>query len=172
MTDEKWAAIAGFEGLYEVSDRGSIRSLDRVSLIPRKVKGRPLKPSLNGAGYLSVCLYKDGIGQPCRVHSLVIAAFVAPVECGHNNGDRLDNRADNLRWVTKSENQLDRARHGTDCRGERHPAAKLTRAEVIGIRYLLKLGTKQRLIAEKFGVSTGHVAAIGRRKTWAWLPDE
>ena len=172
MTDEKWAAIAGYEGLYEVSDRGSIRSLDRVSLIPRKVKGKPLKSSLNGGGYKFVTLYKDGIGHPARVHSLVIAAFVAPVECGHNNGDRLDNRADNLRWVTKSENQLDRVRHGTDCRGEKHYAAKLTRAEVIGIRYLLKLGTKQRLIAEKFGVSTGTVAAIGRRKTWAWLPDE
>ena len=172
MTDEKWAAIAGYEGLYEVSDRGSVRSLDRVSLIPRKVKGKPLKPSLNGGGYKFVTLYKDGIGHPCRVHSLVIAGFVTPVECGHNNGDRLDNRADNLRWVTKSENQLDRARHGTDIRGERHHAAKLTRTDVLAIRKLLELGTKQRAVAAQFGVSNGHVAAIGLRKTWAWLPDE
>jgi len=86
MSEEKWRAYVGFEDLYEVSDCGGVRSLDRVvgngKGGERKLKGRVLKPSLT-SGYATVYLSRDGSVSPGRVHSLMLRAFVGEPEPGH-----------------------------------------------------------------------------------------
>lgn len=116
---EIWRAINGYEGLYEISNLGRIRSLDRLVNHPkggmRLVRGKikvPRKPHPK-TGYIIVGLYKDGEVWTTYVHRLV--AFAFPEICGkHFDGavvDHLDtirhnNRAENLRWCTISENHL------------------------------------------------------------------
>ena len=105
---ETWKAIPGYEGLYEVSDQGRVRSFRRVA------NGQLLRPGRMPQGHLSVAL---GRGNSQCVHKLVLLAFVGPApdkhECCHNNGNPADNRLENLRWGTRSENIKDAVRHGT-----------------------------------------------------------
>ena len=105
---EIWKAIPGYEGLYEVSDQGNVRTFRRGA------NGRLLKPGRMPQGHLSVAL---GRGNSQCVHKLVLLAFVGPApdrhECCHNNGNPADNRLENLRWGTRSDNIRDAVRHGT-----------------------------------------------------------
>ena len=118
MTEE-WKAIAGYEGSYEVSNRGQVRSLDRVNGRGFNIFGRVLKPNPNREGYLGVSLYSGGKATRRRrlIHQLVAEAFIGPRPEGfdvcHNDGDKTNNRADNLRYDTRSANILDSVRHGT-----------------------------------------------------------
>lgn len=123
-TPEEWRPVVGLEGSYEVSNRGKVRSLDRVIEdrrgVRRRVSGRTLKPGTN-QGYFCVSL----AGHTRSVHQLVLEAFVGPYpskthEVCHNNGDKTDNRLENLRYGTRSENTLDMVRHGM------HPMARKT----------------------------------------------
>ena len=117
---ESWLPIAGYEGSYEVSDLGRVRSLDR--LVPHgarlmRVDGRILKQLVNSrSGYLAVSLCLGGKNHTFTVHRLVANAFLGPrpelLECCHSNGDPLDNRAANLRWDTHQANVDDAVAHG------------------------------------------------------------
>lgn len=119
---ERWLPIPGWEGLYEVSDLGRVRSLKRPG-----VKGhsaRIMKGSKAGAGYRKVILWHNGRTEHIYVHRLVLTAFVGPcpegMEACHGNAVRDDNRLENLRWDTGSENIRDIVRAGN------HPEAKKT----------------------------------------------
>lgn len=125
MTD--WRAIPGYEGCYEVSDDGRVRSLlRRIAVVagPRKsteVPAREMSLTADSRGYQGVGLAKDGLVRTHRVHRLVLLAFVGPPPQGsgygcHNNGDPSDNRLENLRWDTPAANQADRKSHGTSHR--------------------------------------------------------
>lgn len=125
----QWMPVVGYEGKYEVSDQGLVRSLDRLvschKVFVRTQRGRVLSAGPWRKGYLSVCLADDGKKKTTFVHHLVLEAFVGPrpspdYEGCHNNGDRLDNRAENLRWDTASANQRDKVNHG------RNPEANKT----------------------------------------------
>ena len=117
---EAWKAIPGYEGLYEVSDLGRVRSLDRMIKLHHggeyRRKGRIRKLVANNDGYLNVALSKEGEQRLYKVHRLVLEAFVGQPkeeqEACHNNGDRSDNRLSNLRWGTKKENMADIKKHG------------------------------------------------------------
>lgn len=118
---ETWLPIPGWEGYYEASDHGRVRSVDRTVVGrwgPRIAQGHVLAshPLRNG-GYLQVKLCRDGRMKGELVHVLVLSAFTGlrpeGLEACHCNGDRTDNRAANLRWDTRSENMLDKVRHGT-----------------------------------------------------------
>lgn len=121
-TTEQWAPIPGYEGLYEVSDHGQVRSLPRTATrkngVTQQVKGRTLKVAIRADGHAQCSLWKENHGKTHKVHRLVAAAFVPGqrdgVEVCHNNGQDADNRAENLRWDTRSSNMLDRQKHGTD----------------------------------------------------------
>lgn len=120
---EEWRPVPGFEGKYEVSDHGRVKSLDRLytDSLGRTYarRGRMLAlRSEKKTGY-KVCDLTVGSGhKTSRVHRLVLAAFVGPCPDGmlacHNNGDPSDNRLANLRWDTQSENMYDKRKHGTD----------------------------------------------------------
>lgn len=118
---EQWLPIPGWEGLYDVSDHGRVRSLDRTVLRgghPMKCRGRILSPNRDIDGYLLISLHRAGKESKKKIHRLVLEAFVSPcpdgMECLHDDGNVANNRLTNLRWGTPSENAYDKKRHGTD----------------------------------------------------------
>jgi len=126
VENELWRPVLGYEGLYEVSNMGRVRSLDRTvwrdgaqyvrpHLVP--IRGQLVRGNRQKNGYVGVCLWKDGVPQNHRVHRLVLESFTGPCPPGseslHRNGVRHDNRLDNLRWGSHQENYEDRQRHGT-----------------------------------------------------------
>lgn len=74
-----------------------------------------------------------------------------------------------LRWATRSENQLDRVKDGTDMRGEWHWGVRLTASNVLAIRDRAESGEKQRDLAREYGISVQHMSGIVNKKEWKWL---
>lgn len=165
--------VVGFEGLYEVSDQGQVRSLDRVVLRrghAMRQRGCLLKPGATKAGYPLVVPCKNGKPRSQYVHHLVLKAFAGPcpdgMECLHGDGNPGNARLDNLSWGTPIENAADQFRHGTKPRGERCSWAKITAAQVLEIRADARPQTQ---IAKSFGISRQNVSIIKRRLQWAWV---
>lgn len=157
-----WKAVVGFEGLYEVSDLGQVRSVKTRRLKAYTKHIYDSRPFMN--------LWRDGKQKIMRPHALVLTAFVGPrpdgMECCHNDGNSWNNRLENLRWDTPRNNQLDRIKHGTSNRGERCAAAKLTEAQVRAIRADTRL---QREIAAEYGVKENTISRIKSGKRWAHI---
>lgn len=124
--DERWLPLPGFEGFVEISDHGSLRSLDRISEVSesartkaytRRHKGKILKPARHPRGYLYISL-NGGRRQllNAKVHRLVLETFVGPcppgMETCHDNDVPDDNRLENLRWDTPRSNGADRVKNG------------------------------------------------------------
>lgn len=129
---EEWKDIPGYEGLYQVSDQGRVRSLDRIVVNSRNVyrtlKGRILRPLKYRNGYFYIVLSKDNHRKNCRVHRLVARAFIPNPEnkphLDHINTKRDDNRVENLRWTTAKENVNNplSIKHLSDAmKGDKHP---------------------------------------------------
>lgn len=174
---EQWRGVPTYEEVYQVSDRGRVRRIqDRYdSIAPDRKVCRILKPRWSGNGYPAVCLSWKGDKQYQYVHRLVAAAFVdrvddERVEVNHKNGDKADNRACNLEWVTTAENHKHAARIGLTPRGEQNAAAKLTEKQARHIRALCAAGkyTFQEL-GEMYGVSGATIGDLVRAETWAHL---
>lgn len=121
---ETWRPIPGYEGWYEVSDQGRVRGVERRVWHGRNRWGKGfwrlkpahlLKPALTRR-YYRVSLQREGVSRQFAVHRLVLSAFVGHCPPGmegcHADDDRTNNRLDNLRWDTKSENVLDQVRNG------------------------------------------------------------
>lgn len=119
---EVWKPVVGWEDSYEVSNMGNVRSIDRPLTYKdgRKgfIKGKPKKISAGAHGYPVTRLTRNGRTKGALVHRLVLEAFVGPcppnMEACHANAIRTDNRLENLRWDTYSENQYDKGRVGVD----------------------------------------------------------
>lgn len=162
---EEWRDVAGFEGRYQVSDLGRVRRWRRQ----REARhwGPPFVPATRVAGYPAIALLNGDTRTVRTVHRLVLDAFVGPcpdgMEACHHNGVRTDARLANLRWDTRKGNRADAVRHGTLTRGERHPFAKLTEANVRDIR-ASKAATRD--LAALYGVSLGSIADIRARRRW------
>ncbi|QLF83526.1 HNH endonuclease [Gordonia phage RedWattleHog] len=117
MTAERWLPVPGYEDLYEVSDRGRVRSIPRTDALGRRVAGGMRSTHTDDHGRIRVTLNRDGGKKGHLVHHLVLEAFVGPcpdgLECCHWNGDASDNRLANLRWDTSAANKMDNVRNGT-----------------------------------------------------------
>ena len=112
---EHWKPVVGYEGIYEVSDQGRVRGMERADSIGRPLSGKNLAQNVTRRGYRTVCLCRDGIRSTKRVHRLVLEAFVGPcpegMECCHWDDNPTNNALTNLRWDTTIENARDRFRN-------------------------------------------------------------
>lgn len=177
---EKWKPVPGYEGLYEASSLGRIRSF-----IHRRGDGI-LQGHIDRYGYRCVNLKKDGRQSTKAVHLLVCSAFhgLKPegMECGHKNGIKLDNQADNLGYISRSQNVKDQVRHGHHRgsgnlvirSGEDHPQARLSDEQVVAIRADATAGLSEQILSRKYGISRSHAHRIVRnqtRKTTGQAPD-
>ena len=159
---ELWLPVVGYEGFYEVSNEGRVRSLDRVTKHSmgrgtRQWKGRILKPSLSSTGYVKVNCCREGRPRFESVHRLVCRAFHGPCPSDRHNVDHVDenkrnNRVTNLRWLPMREN----------CRRS-NPHTKLTWEDV---HYIRADRRTQEQIAKTYGVSVAQISLIRSRKRW------
>lgn len=119
---EEWRSVPEYEGYYEVSNLGFVRSLARV--VPstahglrRTIHPRILRQRLDKDGYPVVTLTKNSVAKLVPIHRLVALAFRGSCpegcECAHLDGNRQNPRADNLTWATKAENEAHKYLHGT-----------------------------------------------------------
>lgn len=172
---EIWKDIPGYEGEYQASTYGRIRSLDRyIPNYPRGTrfqKGVILKqrPSEKARKRLTVDLPKM---KRVLVHKLILMTFVGPrpngLEICHKDGDESNNRLNNLRYDTKANNQIDIYRYGKKPSG-----GKLTPRQVLEIRKLFKEDKlQQKVIAKQFSICQQTVSDIVTGKTFYWLDDE
>ena len=172
---ERWLPVPGYEGLYSVSDLGRVRSEPRITIRQNgdtmRVFGRVLRPTVLPSGYIQADL-RNGPGRHTHfyVHRLVLEAFIGPAPQGteacHNNGQRADNRACNLRWDTRRSNHADKLQHGTSLRNGNHPTAKLTPDDVRAIRADTRSAQE---IAAQFGVTDFHVYHVKSGRAWRYL---
>jgi hypothetical protein len=150
---ENWKAVEGYEGLYEVSDQGRVRSLDRYTTGKRNrlIKGKVLANAHNELGYCIVQLCKDGVPKKTRVHRLVARAFIPNPEekpyVNHLDGNPSNNTAQNLEWCTQKEN----IQHAY-ATGLYPPMGKLTREQV---EYIKKKYVPYRYSAQKLADEIG-----------------
>ena len=159
----EWKPVKDYEGIYEVSNRGDVRNV--------KTR-RTLKHGRN-KGYASVNLY---IGErkykTKKVHRLIAEAFIAnpdglPV-INHKNGNKLDNRIENLEWCTQAHNiqhMIDEGLHSG--RGGTHWNARLNEEIVRKMRSLRKAGRSVNEIARQFGVKANTASSAISGVTWA-----
>lgn len=172
----RWRPIVGYEGYYEVSDDGQVRSLwKRVGPSAHLTKQpvRVLNPGLS-AGYVTVSLHRDGKRATKRIHVLVLEAFRGPrpdgFDASHLNGDRSDNRIENLIWESRRANLQRQRGHGTAPIGAQAPTAKLDEPAVQQIRRRLLRGESHSSVAKRFGVSRPHISGIASNRYWKSLP--
>lgn len=171
---EEWRDVLGYEGYYQASSEGRIRSLDRycyyvngrVDFIKGQIKSqRPRKD-----GYMQVNLCRDSKKVCLAVHQVIWEAFKGKRTKGmhicHNNSQCQDNRIENLREDTCAGNFRDKIENGTSPRGENQGSHKLTAEQILAIRADPR---QQKTIAKEYGIRQGHVSRIKRRAAWAHI---
>lgn len=170
---EQWKDIEGYEGIYQVSDQGRVRSLDRVGVARQRLKGKVLKPGTNRNGYCYVILCKKLTVKHHAVHRLVALAFLGPDrerQVNHKSGKKTDNQALNLEWVTAKENMrhsMEVLGNSSGRKGEAHSQVKLTANQVREIRRLYaSKDHSQYNLAKLFGVHRSTIEHIVTRRTW------
>lgn len=177
-TLEEWRCLDGYEGIYEISSLGRVRS------VPRKIttalgrvqfyKGRVLRQTHAWTGYLAVHVSSENKGATISVHRAVALAFCerddpAKNQVNHKNGIRDDNRSSNLEWVTARENAAHATSIGRRCpiRNVGYGNSKLTWADVQKIRVMYRRGDGVLSIAKTFGVARNTIKRIALKQTWA-----
>ena len=182
MTEE-WRPVVGFPH-YAVSSLGRIRRV--LPDAYGRGSDQCLTPVRHNGGYYQISLHNCGRQSVRLMHRLVCEAFHGPApskdhHAAHNDGCRTNNRADNLRWATASENNRDKIAHGTIVRGDAHPSrrtpeilprgsahrnSKLTEDQVLAIRSDTRI---QRVIAKDYGVTQSVISGIKRHAHWAHI---
>lgn len=174
---EVWKDIPNYNGIYQCSNLGKIKRICRARA---SQIGRILKPIKQTSGHLSVDLSKNGINKRFGIHRLVLEAFVGPcppgMECRHLDGNPKNNRVDNLKWGTRSENMQDSIKHGTfkhnppDNSGSNCGTSKLTDEQVIEIKVLIKKGElTDTEIGKIYKVSRSTIRDIRLEYTWKYV---
>lgn len=172
---ELWKDIPGYQGAYQVSTLGNVRSLTRKitqigrwgTYFTRTLKGKNIRPGqYNKCGHVSVVLGRGTNGL--QVHKLVMVTFVGErptdADIRHLDGNPKNNRLDNLTYGSRTENILDVYAQGKAWR-------KLTTVQVLEIRDFIKIGLKDKELSKKYNVNISTINCIRHRKTFYWLGD-
>lgn len=179
--EEIWKDIKGYEGIYQVSNYGKIRSLDRIDKINHFHKGRILKPA-SIKGYLHVNLSVDGNINDVAIHRVVAETFIPNPhnlpQINHKDENKQNNMVTNLEFCTPKHN----VNYGTRTirasisqSGEKSHKHKLTQKEVEEIKSIYKRKSKdfnQKKLAQKYNVSFQEISNIIRGKKWKYNTEE
>jgi hypothetical protein len=170
LPNEIWKDIKDFEGLYEVSNKGRIKSLPKIRFKSRNNETLIMKQRLSPRGYMRVNLSSENVKTDFRVHNLVLAAFSPNPDnkpcCNHIDGVKTNNESINLEWCTHKEN----TRHAIDTGlmpilFVNGPNAKLD-WEKVGILRSLKDIISKKELALIFDITLGQVYRILSNKRW------
>ncbi len=170
LMHEQWKPVVGWEGLYEVSNLGQVRTLGRKDRNGRTVRQIVRSQVKSNCGYYQITLYHLDRVENVTVHSLVARAFLGERPDGlcvhHFDGGRTTNVLVNLKYVTPSHNIYVSV---MPCK-ESHPHAKLTDAKVEEIRRLYKT-MPNKTLAETFGISTAWLWKLVTNQNWKKVRD-
>ena len=164
---EIWKKLKNYEDSHEVSNLGQIRTFDRVLKTKtglRKYKGKLLALTFRKKDeYVKVCICNKGKETCEYLHRLVAQTFIDNSEnkeqVNHINGNKRDNRVENLEWATQNENQLHACKNGLK-------PSKLTESDVLKIRNDKRTGSE---IAKDYNIAFQTVSEIKNKKIWAWV---
>ncbi len=135
---------------WQLSGRGNVLGTQW-----RRLKGTQYR-------YQRVRIRRFGVVKWVMVHRLVLEAFVGPCPTGlegyHNNGNKLDNRVENLRWDTRASNRIDSYDHGGHKSGEAHHWTRISDETVVEMKKLVKKGMSYRAIEKKLGLPKDYVS--------------
>lgn len=173
---EEWKSIKNFKGRYEVSSLGRVRS-SGYSYKTRNAHGEYLnhKPGVvlrpqKDKGYLKVCLYDNGKPLQKRVHRLVAEAFLGTdsvrKQVNHKNGNKHDNRVENLEWCTPAENVTHALESGLIPTKRVYRSRKLSYDDVVCIKRMKREGFVGREIANKYNIALNYVYDITGGRVW------
>lgn len=172
MCKEIWKDIEGYEGLYQVSNLGRVKSLSKKRGFGEQ-KEKVLKPWITNLGYCTVTLYKNSLSQIKRVHRLVAEAYIPNPEnketVNHIDGNKQNNTVENLEWNTQSENINHSIKTGLVSHSPYVSGAKLNKTQIQEIRnihipYDKKTGT--RALARKYNVDPSTISKIINMKSY------
>lgn len=176
---EEWRDIPGFEGLYQISNHGRIKSLSWVQkhssgkFFTKRVRVRKFNPPATNR-YHTVLLATPAGPASYQMHRLIASAFIPNTQnkpfINHINGKKNDNRIENLEWCTRSENTIHSFATGLQSnKGENHPQAILTDDDVREIRSRYANGESSWKIFKSLNMSYTNVKDIIARRTWAHI---
>ena len=185
---EIWKDIEGYEGIYQVSNIGRIKSFDRMVsnkgkpyIIKGKIMAQYVRRSKNlkqGDGYFAVGLRKEKKQKGYFVHRIIALAFIPnPLNkptVNHKDGNKLNNNINNLEWATHQENTKHAWKNGlcysNSVHGEEHYRSKLTENDVLFIRECSETNEMSTLeLSIKYDVSRSHINRIKRNAQWKHL---
>lgn len=174
---EQWKDVLGYEGRYQVSDQGRVKSLARE--ITRVRYGKPyavqwpekiVAPKVTEAGYWGLTLHKEGTRSTVLVHRLVALAFIPnPLnlpEVDHEDSDPSHARKENLSWVTGLKNKQLMVTRGRSSKGQKNGRAKLTEESVRKARQRVESGEGCKAVGQSLGVSDTAIRLAVKRVTW------
>ena len=181
MISEVWKDVPNYEGRYEVSNFGRVRSLTHKEsfvnrwggITTRIHKGRELKPKYDGKkNYLHVGLCDNGKVNVINIHRLVAQVFIENPnnypEVNHKDEDKTNNRVDNLEWCDRTYNNNYGSKVDTS-RGVNNSQSKLTEVDVLDIRRRRSSGESLHALSEEYHVTPEHICAITKMRVWRWL---
>lgn len=173
--EEIWKDIKGYEGIYQISNLGMVKSLYReIKTVNSQYfyKEKFLKTTPNNMGYHVVRLTLNNKTKSYSIHRLLAIHFIENIDnkpqVNHINGIKVDNRLENLEWCTISENR----QHAYDTglqkpkQGNRNGRSKLTENQVLEIIKRLEIGDSCVLIASFYNVTAENISQIKQRKIW------
>lgn len=173
---EVWKDIKGYEGYYQVSNLGSVKSLERKEVnsigVLKSYESKVLKDVDNGRGYSQIRLYKNGKGITVKIHKLVAESFLENprglIEINHIDGNKKNNSVENLEWITRKENISHAIELGLfKNNGAYNINSKLTFEEAEEIRDRYSMGNiTQKELANEFDIDRSQISLIVNHKAY------
>lgn len=166
LIEELWKTVLGYEGIYSVSSLGRLRR----ETTNTNVKAGTITKGCQGKHYSKISIRKNGIRKQENIHEVIAEAFLGKRPKGmyvnHIDGNKKNNCANNLEYVTPKENIRQSVVAGTHPRGSRIAQSKLTEQDIITIKWYLSYGKTCTWIAKKYGVTRPTIGYIKNNMTW------